>query len=154
MTLPKLFNRLSSQEQDRMLSLQRAMRIDPGNAHTDFKFVGMCNGLLDKALSRDGRIAFYRWLFGREIQSSHDLTAAEQFNLVSWIGPRKTGNERSDPWVYSKDFMSDLPLIIQLFSGGIGQPALPSLGQAVPTSAEDRKARMKRNMRDLGYYDE
>lgn len=122
---PPLFDTLPGPDRDRMISLQRALRRSQGNVKVNFVFVGISNGVLDKALSRAGRLAFYSWAFGRDIATSKELLVTEMFNLVAWLGPRKTGDERSDPWTYSREFIRDLPILIQLFSGGVGQMAMP-----------------------------
>lgn len=157
---PPLFDKLPGPDRDRMISLQRALRRSQGSVRINFTFVGISNGVLDKALSRAGRLAFFTWAFGREIGSSKELTITESFNLVAWLGPRKTGNERSDPWTYSREFIHDLPILIRLFSGGVGQMSIPMPDDAAPDTdlpvslAGELRRAQKRNLRELGFYEE
>ncbi len=83
----------------------------------NFKLAGMVWGRMDEVLTRDGRIAFLRYVFGVHIQSHSDLLITDIRGVVEWADPRKF----TDQWAYSAQFISDLK-IIQMALGLI--PAL------------------------------
>src|SRR5512142_3090420 len=119
MTLDDRIHQLSDVDRDRTITLKRELQQSYGNVKIDFRYVGMVNGMLDRSLSRAGRLAFFAWAFGREIKSSHDLDLTEMFALVKWAGPHK--GDADEAWYFSKRAMRDLPMLINLFSGGVGQ---------------------------------
>jgi len=124
MSIEERITTLSDADRDRLITLKRELTKRYGNVKVNFKFVGMVNGLLDKALSRDGRNAFYAWAFGRNVTSSHELLVVEMFALVLWAGPQKSAYA-GQGWTFSKKCIADMPLLIKLFAGGVGQPSLP-----------------------------
>lgn len=140
MSLDDLIAELSDVERDRTIELKRELQEEFGKVQVDFRYVGMVNGVLDHTLSRAGRLAFFTWAFGHEIKSSHDLTSEETYTLVRWAGMHK-GN-MDEAWRLGQRAMRDLPLLIKLFLGGIGQ--LPLL---------DAPKRKRNAAKELGFYD-
>lgn len=134
---------LPDKEHDRVISLRRELSKSFKDVKLNLKYLGMVNGLLDRALSHDGRMAFYSWAFGREIHSSKELSVIEAFAIVLWARPQKS--EYIDAgWRYSDTCMSDMPILVKVFSGGVGQMELS-------IQNETNKEKEKRLKRELGY---
>lgn len=135
MNIDERITALSDVDRDRVIMLKRELTKRFNGAKVNFRWVGMVNGLLDKALSKDGRNAFYSWAFDRPLTSSHDLLVVEMFALVLWAGPQKSAYA-GQGWTFSKKCIADLSILIKLFSGGVGQPSLPMDEPAKPFDAE------------------
>lgn len=150
MDIQDRINDLPDAERDRIVTLKRELTKRYGNVKVNFRFVGMLNGLLDKALSKDGRNAFYSWAFDRKITSSHELLVVEMFAVVVWAGPQKSAID-GEGWTYSKKCIADLQILIKLFAGGVGQPQLPLQTDWKDATPEERKARRDKIIHELGF---
>lgn len=127
--------KLKPEERGRLYELKVELNKKYGGK-VNFNFVGMVAGYLNGALSHDGRMTFFRWVFDRdEIKSSHDLTIDQQFALVMWSKSRKTMDGLG--WEYAPRFLADVQILIKLFSGGTGQIVMP-----LEETKEERRKRI------------
>lgn len=131
--IEKNIEALGDKDRDRLLYVKRLIRRQRGKVSVSFRFVGMVNGLLDGLLSRDGRLAFYEWLFERRIASSKELTVYEMFGLIDWAKPHSVGLHA---WDYDSRALVDMKIAYKVFGGGVGAMELP-----MPATPEPKKSR-------------
>lgn len=150
---------------DELIRVRQECRKKYRHVALNFTFVGMVLNLLDRSLSRAGRVAFLSWVFDRPIKTVHkdisDLTVEEMFAVVMWAGPHAQDmDDGSHVWTFKMEALNALPALINVFSGGVGQMSLmdadntPAVTVPTDEKMEARKARRKQIMRELGYREE
>lgn len=136
MNITDSLNTLPALQRDRVIELQHTMCNQLGHA-PKIQSLGALRVVvseIDDLLSKPGRLALLRWLFGRdEIETSNlrdeqtpgGLTAWEIFKLLSWGKPTVfIDDQNKTHWACGDSFHRDLQIFFVLFSGGIGQPEL------------------------------
>lgn len=108
-----LQTRMPEDEQNRILEIRRLFRHPRNGIIYASRLIGKLVGDLDVVLGRAGRIEMLRWMFGREINSSKDLSPCEQLNMLIWSGLFK--DETGGEWKYDKHFQADRSLLYRMF---------------------------------------
>lgn len=89
-----------------------------GQVSSQLVFVHMICSQIDAAVGRANRIAFFSWVFNREIGSSNDFVTEECFGVIMWGRPTKNDSPGAR-WEFSSAFRTD----INVLRVACGQPS-------------------------------
>ena len=132
MNFDERINQLPQGQRDRLLEIKSILNMPLAGKVLAGYFIHTPIKVLDDYLSKDGRNSFLSWIFDRDIKTSkvdekNGLTAYEVFRIVNdWAKPVSRiadcrNNEMSLKLYCGQQFISDVQLLVLVFSGGVGQ---------------------------------